>query len=273
MFTLLEFNIDLDRFSADQTPTPTRLLNNCEELRVFDDLQNINPFEEGFRRAVEDSSNGFARDDNFLTAPSNQDTLHTPQILPQFDTRIVKSEPMSLPTQDEPENLTIPSTFDDTNKQLYRELEVSTSNCNDLKGNQRALPLLPKPSIIYAAPITTAPTIQMDLSRPNENVKDKLKNIILSNSESQIQKKRIKIEAVPTILIGTGPVIATPANLIANSNSNKFKITNNDTAQQDILVPKTSENGASNKRRTRGDRSEASNLKVERNRAAARRYR
>lgn len=42
---------------ADQTPTPTRFIRNCEEVGLFQDLQ-VNPFEETFRRAVEEGNTG-----------------------------------------------------------------------------------------------------------------------------------------------------------------------------------------------------------------------
>ncbi len=29
--------------SADETPTPTRFIRNCEEVGLFQDLQNVNP--------------------------------------------------------------------------------------------------------------------------------------------------------------------------------------------------------------------------------------
>lgn len=45
-------------FAADQTPTPTRFIRNCEEVGLFQDLQNVNPFEETFRRAVESGNTG-----------------------------------------------------------------------------------------------------------------------------------------------------------------------------------------------------------------------
>lgn len=250
---------------ADQTPTPTRLLNNCEELRVFDDLQNINPFEEGFRRAVEDGGNGIS---GFLSTPSNQDTLHTPQILPQFESRPVKKEP---PSQDEPENLTIPNTVDDA-CHIPKTSEVPTST--DLKLSQRPpIPLLPKSSLIYAAPIVSAPTTMLEASgRPSESVKDKLKNILLSNSGSQVDRKRIKTEPVPVpaIIIGSLPLLATPASLIINSNSNNIKLASNEMTQPET---QKSESGSGTRKRPRSDRPEASNMKVERNRAAARRYR
>lgn len=278
---------------ADQTPTPTRLLNNCEELRVFDDLQNINPFEEGFRRAVEDNSNGFVRDNCFLTTPSNQDTLHTPQILPQFELNNlhVKHEPQSeIPIQEEPENLTIPTTLEDASHipKVSRETS-STSYDNDLKFSQKVaqplIPLLPKPNIIYAAPIISAPTtmhltrnVPQDISsKSNESVKDKLKNILLNNSGAQADRKRIKIETEPsTIFIGAVPLIATTPvnNLIINNTNNNFKLSSNDMTQSsDVVTAKTSENSNGSRKRSRGEKSDSSNLKVERNRAAARRYR
>ncbi|PSN47808.1 Cyclic AMP-dependent transcription factor ATF-2 [Blattella germanica] len=43
---------------ADQTPTPTRFIRNCEEVGLFQDLQNVNPFEETFRKAVEAAKTG-----------------------------------------------------------------------------------------------------------------------------------------------------------------------------------------------------------------------
>lgn len=30
---------------ADETPTPTRFIRNCEEVGLFQDLQNVNPFD------------------------------------------------------------------------------------------------------------------------------------------------------------------------------------------------------------------------------------
>lgn len=38
---------------ADQTPTPTQFIRNCEEVGLFQDLQKINPFEETFKKAAE----------------------------------------------------------------------------------------------------------------------------------------------------------------------------------------------------------------------------
>ncbi|KAK2142597.1 hypothetical protein LSH36_935g00005 [Paralvinella palmiformis] len=37
---------------ADQTPTPTKFLKNCEEIGLFNELTK-NPFEEAFKKASE----------------------------------------------------------------------------------------------------------------------------------------------------------------------------------------------------------------------------
>ncbi|KAI4476417.1 hypothetical protein M0804_013627 [Polistes exclamans] len=78
----LENNDKNSGFVVDQTPTPTRFIRNCEEVGLFQDLQNVNPFEETFRRAVE------ARNTGTLTVPgeveTTDDTLHTPHIFPHI---------------------------------------------------------------------------------------------------------------------------------------------------------------------------------------------
>jgi hypothetical protein len=38
---------------ADQTPTPTRFIRYGEEVGLFQDLQNVNPFEEQFKKATD----------------------------------------------------------------------------------------------------------------------------------------------------------------------------------------------------------------------------
>ena len=38
---------------GDETPTPTQFIKNCEEVGLFQDLQNVNLFEETFKNAVE----------------------------------------------------------------------------------------------------------------------------------------------------------------------------------------------------------------------------
>uniref|UniRef100_A0A1B0G763 Uncharacterized protein n=1 Tax=Glossina morsitans morsitans TaxID=37546 RepID=A0A1B0G763_GLOMM len=71
---------------GDQTPTPTSLIKNCEEVGLFEDLQHVNPFEETFRRACEQSVyQSPTIHPNSAALNTNEDSLHTPQVFPQFD--------------------------------------------------------------------------------------------------------------------------------------------------------------------------------------------
>lgn len=65
---------------ADQTPTPTRFIRNCEEVGLFQDLQNVNPFDETFKKATELVKNGCLH----VPEACTDDTLHTPHILPHI---------------------------------------------------------------------------------------------------------------------------------------------------------------------------------------------
>ncbi|XP_075167901.1 uncharacterized protein LOC142240066 [Haematobia irritans] len=75
-------------FVADQTPTPTRLIKNCEEVGLFDDLRNVNPFEETFRRACEQNIHNPTSRGNPINQADEESSLHTPQVFPQFDTAV-----------------------------------------------------------------------------------------------------------------------------------------------------------------------------------------
>lgn len=235
-------------------------------------MQNINPFEEGFRRAAEDNSNGIVRDDHTQTVPSNQDTLHTPQILPQYENRPMKNEQF----QDDSENLKYPTSFENTTHIPKAEL----TRLNDAKNGQKStITILPQPSNVHNAPVVTTSTIsnltERDFPIPSESVKDKLKNIILNNSSgSQSDKKRMKMDqlATSTFLIGPVPLEAATAMLITNSDSSNLKKSSNESPNPQNNTKRISDTNGMRKR-IRADKTETSNLKVERNRAAARRYR
>lgn len=117
---------------------------------------------------------------------------------------------------------------------------------------QKPIPLLPKPNVIYAAPLIATTT-----SYDQSNVKDKLKSVILGNS-SDIKRDKINL---PAILIAT-PLIATPANLILNDGGNNQNLR----IKKEVRVE-----GESGSEKEGGKRKDVS--KVERNRAAAKRYR
>lgn len=67
---------------ADQTPTPTRFIRTCEEFGLFQDLQNVNPFDEFFKKATEVTKSGGTLE---VHEVNSEDTLHTPHILPHIE--------------------------------------------------------------------------------------------------------------------------------------------------------------------------------------------
>ncbi|XP_017018928.1 cyclic AMP-dependent transcription factor ATF-2 [Drosophila kikkawai] len=68
-------------FAADQTPTPTRLIKNCDEVGLFEDLQHVNPFDIGFQRAAEQNVSG-STPSRPEAPPIEGESLHTPQVYP-----------------------------------------------------------------------------------------------------------------------------------------------------------------------------------------------
>ncbi|XP_061726392.1 uncharacterized protein LOC133531955 [Cydia pomonella] len=69
-------------FVADQTPTPTRFIRNCEEVGLFQDLQNVNPFDEGFKQAMETKAGRLSLEGSDVDTLHTPHTLHTPQMFP-----------------------------------------------------------------------------------------------------------------------------------------------------------------------------------------------
>ncbi|XP_033254054.1 uncharacterized protein LOC117193413 isoform X1 [Drosophila miranda] len=82
-------------FAADQTPTPTRLIKNCDEVGLFEDLQHVNPFDIGFQRAAEQNVSGTP---NRPEAPQNDgEPLHTPQVYPLETVSVHTTAPPPVP--------------------------------------------------------------------------------------------------------------------------------------------------------------------------------
>ncbi|BES97925.1 Activating transcription factor [Nesidiocoris tenuis] len=67
--------------TSNETPTPTRFIRNCEAIGLFQDL---NPFEETFKKAVENVKRGCSKSQNVsILSKSAGDELHTPQVFPE----------------------------------------------------------------------------------------------------------------------------------------------------------------------------------------------
>ncbi|KYN12992.1 Cyclic AMP-dependent transcription factor ATF-2 [Trachymyrmex cornetzi] len=143
-------------FVADQTPTPTRFLKNCEEVGLFQDLQNVvNPFEETFRRAVEAGNTGTLI---VSEAGITDDTLHTPHIFPYIsDVLPANSQILSE------DNVEVPL----AEKDEEQESAIKTDECNSIKLSTNETQELMKDSTVTSAKGDTLPA---DIIASNTNI-------------------------------------------------------------------------------------------------------
>ncbi|XP_066249175.1 uncharacterized protein Atf-2 [Euwallacea similis] len=122
-------NLGLNSHSqSDETPTPTRFIRNCEQVGLFQDLQNVNPFDEEFKKAIESPLSVCQ-----LPKSSEETTLHTPKIYPLLeDTSTNYCSSVSPPTF-----TGIDHTAEEENRLIidldadYMEIESSTVNFHE----------------------------------------------------------------------------------------------------------------------------------------------
>ena len=138
-------------FVADQTPTPTRFIRNCEEVGLFQDLQNVNPFEETFRRAVESGNTGA------LTVPEagiTDDTLHTPHIFPHIaDVLSTNNQMLSENTVQECNSISI------IEKNASEKSVIDTEVCTSVKLSETDEQSLMKDKLIVDRSVTLTESI------------------------------------------------------------------------------------------------------------------
>lgn len=112
---------------ADQTPTPTRFIRNCEEVGLFQDLQNVNPFDEIFKKAADLAKNGVTIE--FQSNNSN-DTLHTPHILPHITDNHLKTPTVNNKNDSDCEPFDFTTNNSDSNDSM---MVIDLENSSDEK--------------------------------------------------------------------------------------------------------------------------------------------
>lgn len=73
------------------------MIKNCDEVGLFEDLRNVNPFEEIFKRAIDEKTSTVSNIEpkdktrdvsihlvDLLNPEPSSDTLHTPHIFPHY---------------------------------------------------------------------------------------------------------------------------------------------------------------------------------------------
>lgn len=137
-----EISIFTTDIPADQTPTPTSFFRNCEEVGLFQDLQNVNPFEETFKKALESSENSTSKIES-ISDVSN-DMLHTPHIFPNVEEPlhgkildISDNEPLSVNLMEVPSLQVVSSeNFLEKQADLRNKLKKALMKKDEIKNNQ-----------------------------------------------------------------------------------------------------------------------------------------
>lgn len=186
----------------DQTPTPTRFIRNCEEVGLYEDWKHVNIFDETFRRAVEEKSDPSKV--RRMISIQNEDTLHTPQILPHLDTAEVTNDPEPSASGNYFAGIgKKPETASPIPKTSPKPLKTTSPKKTRPRthGIEKLLP--PKDPIIpvaYTDAIQIQPKWTVVLQYPtlekDMTVKEKLKTLLVKNESSSQQ----------TISLGPPPV-------------------------------------------------------------------
>lgn len=193
---------------SDQTPTPTRFIRNCEEVGLFQDLQNVNPFDETFRNAVEFGNKGLLA----VPTTSNEDSLHTPHILPHLEqAKHSNAIPVTTNTDSDIEVLS----FNDSECDNANPISLITSDKN--KSNPLSLV---KGNVLNDTVIKPASPLVFN-SGSDKFVKLKLKQIFRKKATETTKAIGIpnkQLEIAPIVNGATTILLNTPT-LIAASNS------------------------------------------------------
>uniref|UniRef100_A0A3P8U3K2 Cyclic AMP-dependent transcription factor ATF-2 n=1 Tax=Amphiprion percula TaxID=161767 RepID=A0A3P8U3K2_AMPPE len=145
---------------ADQTPTPTRFLKNCEEVGLFNELAS--PFDHDFKKATEDDIKKLPLDLSPLATPIIRNKIEEPTTieahrdspLPHPESTTNDDKPASLPTSTivHPASLQVPNVL------------LATSEANVVI--QQALPSPTSSSVITQVPSTNRPIVPVSGTFP-----------------------------------------------------------------------------------------------------------
>ncbi|XP_033208261.1 cyclic AMP-dependent transcription factor ATF-2 [Belonocnema kinseyi] len=160
-------------FIADQTPTPTRFIRNCEEVGLFQDLQSVNPFEETFRRAVEAGKTGSISVSEIGIV---DDTLHTPHIFPHIEeSPSTNRQVLPQTTISVPPTITVTETSNETSstktkirrsrvrkknskaEEVVKKLKITTTCTNSIEKTERIVVKQTNTAIVPKVPAVQAP--------------------------------------------------------------------------------------------------------------------
>uniref|UniRef100_A0A146L8N8 Transcription factor atf1 n=1 Tax=Lygus hesperus TaxID=30085 RepID=A0A146L8N8_LYGHE len=205
---------------SNETPTPTRFINNCEAIGLFQDL---NPFEETFKKAVENAKRGTLRPQTIsVLGKAAGDDLHTPQVfLDGPESHSLESENSGLPevvirseadtsitSQNTPPASLVPVNHGNVSEESVHVLfempngtvlQLSAKPVkNDGPQVREAIRIAPAKAVTSGAVILTTPNANSTVAsppRPSNNplVKEKLKAFL----DGSIKARQEKVKPSP----------------------------------------------------------------------------
>ncbi|KAJ8012750.1 hypothetical protein DPEC_G00046120 [Dallia pectoralis] len=191
---------------ADQTPTPTRFLKNCEEVGLFNELTS--PFEHDFKKSAYDDAKKMPLDLSPLATPmiirnkmEDQSAVdaHGASPLPHPESttsedKEVSMQPTSLPTSTivHPASLQVPNVL------------LATSEASVVL--QQALPSPTSSSVITQVPSSNRPIVPVSGTFP----------VLLQLSNGQTMPVAIPATITPTVHIPTAIPLVRPITIVPN---------------------------------------------------------
>lgn len=169
---------------ADQTPTPTRFLRNCEEEGLFQDLEN--PFDQDFKRATDQPSN----------TSSAQHTAQLPSDHSQ--TSLTNS---AVPTQSV-------IVIDDSESKV--QLAPPVQNTTTTETKKTIISAAPV-SVLVRVPAHIPPAIPASIAAPNAQVPSALPVPSHIHGRLNSTSSSMPIPSIPTPAIVTSPSASPPS--------------------------------------------------------------
>ncbi|RLW04849.1 hypothetical protein DV515_00005427, partial [Chloebia gouldiae] len=225
---------------ADQTPTPTRFLKNCEEVGLFNELAS--PFENEFKKASEDDIKKMPLDlsplatpiiRNKIEEPSVVETTHQDSPLPHPESTTNDEKEVSLQQTAQPTSTIVrPASL-----QVPNVLLTSSDSSVII---QQAIPSPTSSTVITQAPSSNRPIVPVPgpfpllLHLPNGQTMPVAIPASITNSNVHVPAAVPLVRPVtmvPSIPGIPGPSSPQPVQSEAKLNSNK------DDSSEDISVP------------------------------------
>ncbi|PFX24877.1 cyclic AMP-dependent transcription factor ATF-2-like [Stylophora pistillata] len=194
---------------ADQTPTPTRFLRNCEEEGLFQDLDN--PFDQDFKRAADQPSNSSTSHSSAHLSDHNQASLASNGAPTQSVIVIEEAEPKLQLTPPVENN-----TAADTKKVIISAAPVS---------------------VLVRVPPHIPPAIPASIAAPDAQVPSALP--VPSHLHGRLNSTRssMPIPSIPTPAIVSSPSASSPPSFMGSAKQRlKEQLKMNQAAQSNNII-------------------------------------